>query len=276
MRPLVVKATQVAKWEVKIGGEEPPKVMWSFKGEDKPDGERHKTEVKKRESTNFTVSGCRRADCGTYKLTLTNSVGQAEGTIELTVLAAPSAPMGPLDVSSGMVDISNLFINIFEWSNHLDRFNQILDYIIGGDVGNRFTDSRQLNKIVRAFKGNFQSLTHFNDGVRYSSNFQIIQVHDVFEDCCDLGWKPPEDDGGVPIDHYEVEKMDLETGRWQPVGKVKDCKAHVDGLKKGNSYMFRVKAVNKEGVSEPLTTDIATVAKNPFGWFCFIVYAYCS
>lgn len=39
----------------------------------------------------------------------------------------------------------------------------------------------------------------------------------------------------------------------------------VDGLKKGQSYQFRVKAVNKEGASDPLTTEKATVAKNPYG-----------
>uniref|UniRef100_A0A914UY65 Twitchin n=1 Tax=Plectus sambesii TaxID=2011161 RepID=A0A914UY65_9BILA len=91
-----------------------------------------------------------------------------------------------------------------------------------------------------------------------------LEVTDVFEDNCNLAWKAPEDDGGEPVEYYEVEKLDKETGRWTPVAKVKDCKAHVDGLKKGQTYQFRVKAVNKEGASEPLQTEKATVAKNPY------------
>lgn len=27
-----------------------------------------------------------------------------------------------------------------------------------------------------------------------------------------MKWNPPEDDGGVPIEYYQVEKMDTETG----------------------------------------------------------------
>lgn len=46
---------------------------------------------------------------------------------------------------------------------------------------------------------------------------------------------------------------------------MKDTKAHIDGLKKGQTYQFRVKAVNKEGASDPLTTDKETKAKNPYG-----------
>ena len=39
----------------------------------------------------------------------------------------------------------------------------------------------------------------------------------------------------------------------------------VDGLVPGKHYKFRVKAVNKEGASEPLTTTQSTHAKNPYG-----------
>ena len=39
-----------------------------------------------------------------------------------------------------------------------------------------------------------------------------LEVHDVFKDRCRLSWKPPKDDGGVEIEHYEVEAMDTSTG----------------------------------------------------------------
>lgn len=39
-----------------------------------------------------------------------------------------------------------------------------------------------------------------------------IKISDVHKEGCTLKWSPPEDDGGVPISHYVVEKMDAETG----------------------------------------------------------------
>ena len=39
----------------------------------------------------------------------------------------------------------------------------------------------------------------------------------------------------------------------------------MDGLVPGKHYKFRVKAVNKEGASEPLTATQSIHAKNPYG-----------
>lgn len=36
-----------------------------------------------------------------------------------------------------------------------------------------------------------------------------------------LKWKKPDDDGGMPIDGYIIEKMDLDTGAWVPAGEVR-------------------------------------------------------
>ena len=81
-----------------------------------------------------------------------------------------------------------------------------------------------------------------------------------------LAWKEPKDDGGLPIEHYIVEKMDTKKGTWTEVGKVTgDTQCGVPGLEPGKSYKFRVKAVNKEGESEPLVTDKETLAKDPYG-----------
>lgn len=93
-----------------------------------------------------------------------------------------------------------------------------------------------------------------------------LEVNDITKDGCALKWKKPKDDGGVPIDHYEVEKYDPESGVWLPVGKTigNVPQFDVDGLIPGHEYSFRVKAVNKEGESEPLETLGTIVAKDPF------------
>lgn len=98
-----------------------------------------------------------------------------------------------------------------------------------------------------------------------SSLFFFFQISDIHKEGCTLKWNPPLDDGGAPLDHYLVEKMDTETGRWLPAAKVKDPKAEIASLVPGQEYKFRVSAVNNEGVSEPLDCDHAIIAKNPFG-----------
>ncbi|KPU74929.1 uncharacterized protein Dana_GF19006, isoform G [Drosophila ananassae] len=91
-----------------------------------------------------------------------------------------------------------------------------------------------------------------------------IAVSAVLAESVHLKWDKPEDDGGEPIEHYIVERMDTETGRWVPVQTTKTPEADVTGLTEGKEYLFRVKAVNSEGESEPLVSDVPTKAKNPF------------
>lgn len=90
-------------------------------------------------------------------------------------------------------------------------------------------------------------------------------MSDVTKNSAKLKWDKPEDDGGKPITGYTVEKLDTATGRWVPIGRTDEPEFEVKGLQEGHDYQFRVKAVNEEGESEPLETDKATTAKNPFG-----------
>lgn len=93
-----------------------------------------------------------------------------------------------------------------------------------------------------------------------------LKVSDVHANGCKLAWKPPADDGGNPVEKYVVEKMDEATGRWVPAGETEgpQTSLNIDGLVPGKKYKFRVRAVNKQGKSEPLTTAQAIEAKNPF------------
>jgi len=79
-----------------------------------------------------------------------------------------------------------------------------------------------------------------------------------------LEWQPPDDDGGIPLEFYEIEKMDEATGRWVPCGRANDPKFVAQNLQAGHQYQFRVKAVNKEGESDPLGTEHGVLAKNPY------------
>lgn len=63
-------------------------------------------------------------------------------------------------------------------------------------------------------------------------------MNDVHADHCTLDWKPPDDDGGIPIENYVIEKLDTATGRWVPAVKVSgdQTSAVVDGLIPGHEY----------------------------------------
>ena len=86
-------------------------------------------------------------------------------------------------------------------------------------------------------------------------------------------WKPPKDTGGLPLDHYVLEKRLKGSNKWTK------CPGHIDpneteatakNLDEGQEYDFRVMAVNKEGESEPLVTSAPIKAKYPFGE-CIVV-----
>lgn len=93
-----------------------------------------------------------------------------------------------------------------------------------------------------------------------------LEVSDVHKEGCKLKWKKPKDDGGVPLTGYVIEKLDTAVGRWVPAGTADPEKTEqeIKGLEPNHRYQFRVRAVNEEGESEPLETDSAIVAKNPF------------
>lgn len=101
-----------------------------------------------------------------------------------------------------------------------------------------------------------------------------MEVCNVHKEGCKLKWKKPLDDGGLPLTGYLLEKMDITSGRWVPAGLVDPDKTEQDitGLEPGKKYEFRVKAVNEEGESEPLQTDTAITAKNPYGNLVLLFY----
>ncbi|XP_063033291.1 myomesin-3 [Melospiza melodia melodia] len=80
-----------------------------------------------------------------------------------------------------------------------------------------------------------------------------VRCHDVNKDCLLLSWVAPSDDGGSPILGYLIERCEAGSEQWvqcsaQPV---KGCRCPVLGLAEGQTYQFRVKAVNKAGTSHP-------------------------
>ncbi|GFO38541.1 titin, partial [Plakobranchus ocellatus] len=92
-----------------------------------------------------------------------------------------------------------------------------------------------------------------------------IEFSDVTDSTVTLSWKPPSSDGGKPIEKYIIEHRDLRRSTWTKAGTVPgDATTFTaDKLLEGNSYMFRVTAVNAEGESQPLESQDTVKPQKP-------------
>lgn len=91
-----------------------------------------------------------------------------------------------------------------------------------------------------------------------------LDVTNVTKEGARISWRPPLDDGGSPILHYIVEKMDVSRGTWSDAGMATITSHDITRLIHKKEYYFRVKAVNSVGESEPLETPRSIIAKNEF------------
>ncbi|KAE8293502.1 Myosin-binding protein H [Larimichthys crocea] len=79
-----------------------------------------------------------------------------------------------------------------------------------------------------------------------------------------LEWIPPKDNGNTEITGYLIQKADKKTGDWFTVlENYHRLTATISDLIMGNSYTFRVFALNKVGMSESsaVTKTVATIQK---------------
>lgn len=91
-----------------------------------------------------------------------------------------------------------------------------------------------------------------------------LEVKGVTAEKCYLHWNHPSHDGGAGISHYIIEKRETSRLSWTMVEpKIQAISHKITKLLPGNEYIFRVTAVNKYGVGEPLESE-AVVARNPF------------
>uniref|UniRef100_A0A8D8QGY6 Twitchin n=1 Tax=Cacopsylla melanoneura TaxID=428564 RepID=A0A8D8QGY6_9HEMI len=91
-----------------------------------------------------------------------------------------------------------------------------------------------------------------------------LEVSSVTKESCKLSWRIPVDDGGAPILHYIIEKMDISRGTWSDAGMTVTLFYEVPRLIHRKEYLFRVKAVNSIGESDTLETTKTTIARNEF------------
>ncbi|KAE8296494.1 Immunoglobulin superfamily member 22 [Larimichthys crocea] len=75
--------------------------------------------------------------------------------------------------------------------------------------------------------------------------------------CIKMKWKAPRDNGGKQVKSFVIERRVAGKKSWTRVGDVDSCTTTFsdDKVEEGQAYQYRIRAVNAEGMSDPLETE---------------------
>ncbi|KAM9308545.1 myomesin-1 [Gastrophryne carolinensis] len=92
-----------------------------------------------------------------------------------------------------------------------------------------------------------------------------VECLDANKDYVIISWKQPAVDGGSHILGYFIDRCEVGTSHWTQCNDtpVKFARFPVTGLIEGRSYIFRVRAVNKTGISRPSRVSEPVAALDP-------------
>ena len=93
-----------------------------------------------------------------------------------------------------------------------------------------------------------------------------LTADEVTKSTCTLSWKPPTDDGGAPIEGYQVERRYGSSTKWIKISKkklIEELTFAMKDLAEGETYEFRVSAKNKAGFGKPCE-PIGITAQDPW------------
>ncbi|XP_066579524.1 myomesin-1 isoform X2 [Amia ocellicauda] len=92
-----------------------------------------------------------------------------------------------------------------------------------------------------------------------------VECQDANKDYVIVTWKQPAVDGGSHVLGYFVDRCEVGTTHWSQCNDtpVKFARFPVTGLVEGRSYVFRVRAVNKSGISRPSRVSEPVAALDP-------------
>uniref|UniRef100_A0A8C3MHE5 Uncharacterized protein n=1 Tax=Geospiza parvula TaxID=87175 RepID=A0A8C3MHE5_GEOPR len=281
-KTVIAKAGDNIKIEIPVLGRPRPTVTWKKEDQILKQTQRVNYE-NTATATILTINECIRSDSGQYPLSAKNIVGEVSEVITVQVHDIPGPPTGPIKfeeislLKAGEVfrleaDVSGRPPPTMTWTKGEKELEDTAKLEIKiADFSTILT-----NKDSSRRDGGAYTLTATNPGgfAKHIFNVKVLDrpgppegplaVSEVTAEKCVLSWLPPLDDGGAKIDHYVVEKRETSRLAWTSVGaEVPVTKLKVTKLLKGNEYVFRVMAVNKYGVGEPLESE-PILAVNPY------------
>ncbi|KAM3181520.1 hypothetical protein ACTXT7_014207 [Hymenolepis weldensis] len=242
-------------------------------------------------------------DTGHYRVKATNVAGSSCAPFELIVIAPPQTPKGPIEVketkpAKGLYDGSTVEVT---WKPPTLREGETPETTVTGYIVERKDGKRKDFGQIMKVKGRDNCtavVEYLQPGVEYA--FKVSAVNDTgvseplysgpvtvkspFDvpgickgplECTDksttslvLNWKPPENDGGLPIKKYHLERNEIGSpDGWQPLATVTapTTSYAVSDLRESIAYRFRVRAVNEQGNGDWLSTETSVSLNRHIG-----------
>ncbi|XP_058259535.1 immunoglobulin-like and fibronectin type III domain-containing protein 1 [Hemibagrus wyckioides] len=83
-----------------------------------------------------------------------------------------------------------------------------------------------------------------------------IEVIEASSSCVEFKWRPPKDDGGSPVIHYNLERQQIGRNTWKKIGNTAPVAHYKDtDVDHGRKYCYRIRAITAEGTSDVYETD---------------------
>lgn len=269
---------QVA-FECEAAGVPAPRARWTKNGRELVNGGRVRIEER---GTTFrlVISELWEVDEGEYSCEAINCVGSASCSARLKIGNPPRIDRLPGDLY--LPEGDNTKIKIYFSGDHpMDVTLSKNGVDIVETVRIKYTVFDEyviifIKEVVKSDAGQY-TLRVKNDCGDVSASFTVyitglpgapigpLEVSDITQHKCTLNWKVPSYDGGKKITHYVVERHDTSHTHWIVVStQCKDTTFTVQGLTEGQEYLFRVMAVNENGIGPALEGTNPIKAKAPF------------
>ncbi|XP_037346120.2 immunoglobulin-like and fibronectin type III domain-containing protein 1 [Pungitius pungitius] len=293
-KPVIVRVGQNAAFKMAFPPQGSLVVRWFRDGTELKDGGGVKT-AREPNHGRLLLRDCLRTDSGEIKIQLKNPFGAVEATSRLIVLDRPGPPEGPVET----VETTSSLIEI-QWNPPKDEGGSaVTNYIVErqqagqalwtklGDVSADKTSFRDRN-VTHGKKYGYRIYAENPEGLSDTletadsimAGIMILSgppgaptVVSATKTCINLSWTPPEDDRGVPIIGYQLEKRKKDTNLWIALNAlnepIEDVKYAVKEVTEGAEYEFRVSAVNESGAGDPGPPSAMVCAKNPNMRPCF-------
>ncbi|XP_053354704.1 immunoglobulin-like and fibronectin type III domain-containing protein 1 isoform X2 [Clarias gariepinus] len=83
-----------------------------------------------------------------------------------------------------------------------------------------------------------------------------VEVIEASSSCVEFKWRPPKDDGGSPVIHYNLERQQIGRNTWKKIGNTGDEAHYKDmDVEHGRKYCYRIRALTAEGTSDVFETE---------------------
>lgn len=259
-----------------IGGTPTPNITWYKNGKEF----KTKTMTYENRVAKYIIEETTEETTSTYSCVAENTVGKTETTCNVNVQEKPSIVIEDKLLSQKLRTTTewnvDAIINGFPkpevtWYKKTTKIETSSKHTVTYE---KTTSSIVITSLERSDSGKYTIEAKNKAGVssvdvtlkvidKPSKPEGPVQVKDIRGNSIVIEWKAPEDDGGLDITTYTIEKCDPQKMAWIKVCDVsRDIESYcVQKLVPNATYLFRIIALNPIGSSEPLESDPVTITR---------------